>query len=769
MWLLLLGVATYVNDHTAEGTAMFKIFTRRPTSLARFSNWRPFSFRLIILGLVVLAATTTLAQQAPKADGENAPKAPKVFAHRLVVPLPIVNDVDSDTKRSVLAVLDRFKEEGAFQGDGDRPILVLEFRPREGTAGESSEFDRSYSLARFLTSEQLRQVRTVAYLPSSVQGHSVLPVLGCQQIIMAPDAELGAAGISDQHVDPGVRLVYEDFANRRRVIKPAVVLSMLDRQLTVYQVMTPQGPRYVLADELEELKQEGLASEAKTIVPAGDFGLFTGKQLRLELGFVSHLATSDAELAAALAIPASLLSEDPSFGGKWRPVRVNLEGRVNKPKISRLKTEIGKQLKDHDINFLCLWIDSPGGSLAASVDLANYLSELDSTQVKTVAFINGEALADAAIPALACAEMVMMDGARIGGPGEYQPSQKELKKLEDILGPIAEAKGRSWSLMKAMVDPKLQVFRYQHTDTGEERYMCRDEWNQLKGQQQWVEQQELIVSEGLLSGKAQEIAVSRKTVQNLDDLKTLYQLPDKLEVAEAPRLTQALDRLVAQPWFASTLLFFAFLFLMAEISAPGVGIPGFMAAFCFMLFFWAQFLNGTAGWLEVLLFVTGIVFVIMEIFVIPGLGIFGIGGGVMIIGAIVMASQTFVVPRNSYQLDVFIDSLFRFVLATGGVIAVVWGMIRFFPNNFWFRQVVLAPMSPEELAAQEQREEMVSWTHLIGEQGMTSTPLVPAGKIRIGHKLIDVVSDGDMIEKGVPVVVAEVKGNRVVVRAMESS
>ena len=189
MWLLLLGVATYVNDHTAEGTAMFKIFSCRPTNPTRVSSWRLFGFRLILLNLVCLAGTTTLAQQAPNAAEENAPK---VFAQRLVVPLPIVNDVDSDTKRSVLAVLDRFKEEGAFQGDGDRPILVLEFRPREGTAGESSEFDRSYSLARFLTSEQLRQVRTVAYLPGSVQGHSVLPVLGCQQIIMAPEAELGA-------------------------------------------------------------------------------------------------------------------------------------------------------------------------------------------------------------------------------------------------------------------------------------------------------------------------------------------------------------------------------------------------------------------------------------------------------------------------------------------------------------------------------------------------------------------------------------------------
>ena len=107
-------------------------------------------------------------------------------------------------------------------------------------------------------------------------------------------------------------------------------------------------------------------------------------------------------------------------------------------------------------------------------------------------------------------------------------------------------------------------------------------------------------------------------------------------------------------------------------------------------------------------------------------------------------------------------------MASGGVLVVIWGMVRFFPDNFWFRQVVLPSLSEEELAAQERREEMVSWDHLLGETGLTATALVPAGKVRIGHKLLDVISDGDMIEKGIPVSIVEVKGNRVVVRPVES-
>ncbi len=713
---------------------------------------------LLLIVAASLLANPLAAQEPPPAQ---------VSAYRLVIPLPIVDEVDRDVKRAVTQVLERFEQESQEQEDRQRPLLVLEFRPREGTAGETSEFDRSFSLARFLASDALRQVRTVAYLPLTVKGHSLLPVLSCQQIVMAPDAQLGEAGITDEHVAPEVRLVYQEFSSRRRVIQPAVALGMLDRTLTVFEVKTPQGPRYVLAEELEQLKQAGEATESRTVIPAGDMGLFTGRQLRLEFGFVSHLVSNETELAEALEIPAGLLRRDPGLSGTPRPIRIDLEGRISRQKVARLKNEIRDQVENKGVNFLCLGIDSPGGSLTASIDLASTLKDLDASKVKTVAFVE-QALGDAALLALACDEILMAPDARLGGPGDYQPSRSELKGLEETLQPIAAARGRSWSLMKAMVDPKLPVFSYEHKETGEIRYLCADEHTKLEKSDAWVRQQKLKLAEGLSAEKARALEVSRKTVQNVGELKELYQLPEQLEIAETPRLTQMLDRLVAQPWFASTLLFFAFLFLMSEISAPGLGIPGFISALCFMLFFWAQFFNGTAGWLEILLFVSGVIFVGLEIFVVPGLGVFGIGGGIMIVGALIMASQTFIIPSNSYQVDVFVSSLFNFVMASGGVIVVIWGMVRFFPDNFWFRQVVLPALSAEELEAQERREEMVSWDHLLGETGMTATALVPAGKVRIGHKLLDVISDGDMIEKGIPVSVVEVKGNRVVVRAVES-
>jgi len=53
------------------------------------------------------------------------------------------------------------------------------------------------------------------------------------------------------------------------------------------------------------------------------------------------------------------------------------------------------------------------------------------------------------------------------------------------------------------------------------------------------------------------------------------------------------------------------------MQSPGIGIGGLIATVCFALFFWSQFLHGTAGWLEVILFVLGVAFLLVEVFVLP--------------------------------------------------------------------------------------------------------------------------------------------------------
>ena len=79
-------------------------------------------------------------------------------------------------------------------------------------------------------------------------------------------------------------------------------------------------------------------------------------------------------------------------------------------------------------------------------------------------------------------------------------------------------------------------------------------------------------------------------------------------------------------WISALIILIGLIALWVELSAPGLGIGGLIAGLFALLFFWSHFLGGTAGWLEVMLFIAGIGFIAAEIFVIPGFGVAGISG-----------------------------------------------------------------------------------------------------------------------------------------------
>jgi membrane-bound serine protease (ClpP class) len=136
----------------------------------------------------------------------------------------------------------------------------------------------------------------------------------------------------------------------------------------------------------------------------------------------------------------------------------------------------------------------------------------------------------------------------------------------------------------------------------------------------------------------------------------------------------------------------------------------------------------------------------------------------MLIASIVLASQTFVLPTNEYQMRVFPVSLLMMAAGMSGGVVSVMVIRRFLPDTPYFNRVVLKPPRAEELQELSRREALVTWDHLANKRGVSATPLVPAGKVQFGDDLVDCISNGELIAKGTPVVVEEVAGNRVVVR-----
>jgi membrane-bound serine protease (ClpP class) len=142
---------------------------------------------------------------------------------------------------------------------------------------------------------------------------------------------------------------------------------------------------------------------------------------------------------------------------------------------------------------------------------------------------------------------------------------------------------------------------------------------------------------------------------------------------------------------------------------------------------------------------------------VPGMGVLGLGGGLLVIASLVLASQSFVLPANDYQVRQLQWSLLG-ILGAGVGVGVFAGLVRrWLPSTPVLRHVLLTPPEPELPTVVEPLE------GLIGTSGVTTTRLAPAGKAEVDGQLRDVWSEGMLIEPGTAVRVTAVRAGRVMV------
>jgi membrane-bound serine protease (ClpP class) len=216
--------------------------------------------------------------------------------------------------------------------------------------------------------------------------------------------------------------------------------------------------------------------------------------------------------------------------------------------------------------------------------------------------------------------------------------------------------------------------------------------------------------------------------------------------------------------------------LLVEFSMPGIGLGGLTALLCFALFFWSRFLGGTAGWLEVVLFLVAIVFLVVEVFVLPGFGIAGVTGILLLIISLVLASQTFVLPRTDRELAA-IGQMTLIILCSGVAVAGAGVVLTYWLGEIpILGRLALRPPEPATevaggagpTASGVPPGAAVHSTGVgVGDCGVADSALCPAGKARFGEQRVDVITEGVFVDKGRPLKVLQIKGNRILVREIE--
>ncbi|WP_153557843.1 NfeD family protein [Roseimaritima sediminicola] len=741
-------------------------------------GWMLVTVGLVIVGPVTVDLVTVDLVKADlglrvsgKAFAQDAaaeePAASEAKRGYLIeVPLPIT----ADSSQAIVATLKSLAEKTS--GAGRRQAVILQFGdPDRPGDGQGTELENSQRLARAIGSPELRSLRMVAFLRGPVRGHAVLTVLACDQVIVTSDAQLGDAGLDEPAFDETVAVMYESIAGRRGIFPKPLVRAMLDPDMELARVTQVDGSEvFVGGQQLAEIRDQGQNLQEEQISTVGQTVLLGSDQLRAAR-LASHRVASARQAADVLDIAELAEPEAVKQVSVESGTLIELNGNMTGAKIRRLEANLAAPQSQEAGGAWVVAIDSPGGSLNDSMRLASTLSIVPNEGRVAAGWVGNEALGDAVLVAAACRPLLVSAEARLGGPGAQNLSSDQVRQLREAIQQVAGDAGRPAALLEGLLDSQLVVYRYTDTKTGRVRYATERqiEWEVQQEQapsERWSQGARMDLADGLSGAEAVELGLADGLADSLEDVKAAIGLQQPLKRVSDRPVIRAVEWLGNRPFLPMLLLLIAFMTFSMEISAPGLGVPGFISMLCFGLFFWMSFLAGTAEWLEVLAFTLGVIFILIEIFVVPGAGVFGLGGLLLLVGGVVLTSQTFVIPQNPYQYAKTTETLWTVIVACGGLLGGFLLLRLLLPNTKLFGYLHLATPDAEIV---EQREQLVDYHHLLGAVGTAITPLRPAGKARIGDEVFAVVSDGTAIGDGEAIRVFEVHGNRIVVESAAES
>jgi membrane-bound ClpP family serine protease len=667
----------------------------------------------------------------------------------------------------------------------DRHIrkIVYDFNP-DDKPSISPQYGSCRDLADYLLRlRRDRRATTIALVHNKVSRHSLLPVLACDQLVLAPDAKLG--NDPDEPIESLARdqvEFYKEVAIEGRHCSPAIVLKMFDKNMEVFEGWQngsvcyvdklPQAEAARTGDWMLQLHPAFPPVWLRHADPARNEILIKGRVPQLQAGKVALYTAADAkrfglhpeilesqpegestyrqQVAQRYQLSPGSLREDLLQGRKQVAARIEVRGPITKDARQTLERRIRRAVgQGHRANLLFLHLECGGGDLEQAIYLAKFLRELKDDRgerpVMTVAYIPQRAPDTATFVAFACTEIVMHKDAVLGdfenvvytrdANGNLQDADPaEYKEASEALVALAEAQGYPSAVVKGMLD------RHQTTD----------------GQ---------LVK--LSAARACELGIARHKVESTPELYRYYDVdPDAVEDV-GPDWLDELAWFLRHPLMDVILVLVGITCLILELKMPGIGIPAVVAAVCFVLFFWAHSqLAGQITMLAVLLFVLGLLLIGLEIFVIPGFGAAGISGIVLVLiglGLVTLEKR----PETTAEWLDFGKTLATFGGCLLGALVTAYVLAWYLPHIPYAQRLVLKPPSEKADTADAVDAPAPPHASLLGAIGVAVTTLRPAGMVRFGDEFVDVVAEGSYVNPGVRVQIIEIEGNRIVVKEVE--
>ena len=405
------------------------------------------------------------------------------------------------------------------------------------------------------------------------------------------------------------------------------------------------------------------------------------------------------------------------------------------PRTNRYTKLLLEEASKSEYDIVVIEMDTYGGAVNDADDIRTRILDFNKP---IYVWINKDAASAGALISIACDSIYMSSGASIGaatvvtGDGAQAPDKYQ-SYMRSIMRSTAEAKGRDPKIAEAMVDEDISVDSVSmegkvitfSTNEAIKYGFCDAELNSVD---------EILVRQGIENYNITEF-----------------------ELGSA----EGIISFFLNPIVSSILILLILGGLYFELQTPGIGFPIMASVTALILYLVPYYLNGVAENWEIVLFFVGIILIAIEVFIIPGFGVFGVFGLFTSIGSLIliMLNNDFFDFTFVLSKDLVSSSLSVLISVLSFLLLVLFGGVKITDTKA-FKKIAL-----EE--TQESSKGFISKKYsdeLIGVKGKSFSVLRPSGKVIINEKIYDASTNGEFIEKNKNVEVISNEGSSLKVK-----
>jgi len=390
------------------------------------------------------------------------------------------------------------------------------------------------------------------------------------------------------------------------------------------------------------------------------------------------------------------------------------------PGLARQVSAAMTEAEEWEADLIIIHMNTYGGLLDAADSIR---TRLLNSEIPVKSFIDNNAASAGALISIACDEIYMREGASIGAATVVTQSAEALPDkyqsyMRSMMRSTAEKRGRDPKIAEAMVDPR--TFIPNVSDSGQVLTFTTNE----------------AIKNNYCEGAA----------ESLQDVYRLSGITNVVETTYQPTFLEKVIGFLVNPAISGVLLLIIMGGIYFELQSPGIGFPLIASVIAATVYFAPLYLEGMAANWEILIAVAGFILILVEIIIIPGFGIAGVAGVLLLVSGFTFSligndgfDFTFVPPLALVRaLAMVLSSLILGVF-------ISYFLAKRLLKTSRFGKLVL---SESMLASDGYISSDNKLSYLVGKSGLTLSELRPSGKLKVEDQSYTASALRGFIEKG---------------------